>query len=105
MKRLNVFVIMCTICLMTMAQGKLTPQAQLKITQKKAKIEHATANGLAMAPAQQRMTLIVKISEENAQETFSQLRSAGATIQGRIGQQAIISIPMNKINAINLGKK
>ena len=101
MKRLNVFVIMCTICLMTMAQGKLTPQAQLKITQKKAKIEHATANGLAMAPAQQRMTLIVKISEENAQETFSQLRSAGATIQGRIGQQAIISIPMNKINAIN----
>lgn len=101
MKRLTVFVMMCAICLMAMAQGKLTPQAQLKITQKKVKIEHATAKGMAMAPTRQRMTLVVKISEENAQETFSQLRSAGATIQGRIGQQAIISIPMNKINAIN----
>ena len=101
MKRLTVFIMMCTFCLMAMAQGKLTPQAQMKIAQKKAKVAHATAKGIAMAPSQQRMTLVVKVAEENAAETYSQLRAAGAEIQGKIGRQAIISIPVENIGAIS----
>ena len=100
MKRLTIFFMMCTICLMAMAQGKLTPQARMKITQKKAKVERLS-NGQAMAPTQQRMTLVVKVAKENASETFSQLRAAGAEIQGKIGQQAIINIPLDKINVIS----
>ena len=101
MKRLTVLMMMCAICLMAMAQGKLTPQAQMKIAQKKAKVAHATAKGIAMAPAQQRMTLVVKVAEENATETYSQLRAAGAEIQGKIGHQAIISIPVERIGDIS----
>ena len=92
---------MCTIFLMAMGQVKLTPQAQIRITQKKAVITQAVSNGLKMSPAQQRMTFVVKVAEENARETYAQLRAAGAEIQGKIGQQAIISIPVDHINAIS----
>ena len=101
MKRLTVFIMMCTISLMAIAQGKLTPQAQMKIAQKKAKVAQASARGKAMAPSQLRMTLVVKVAEENAPETYSQLRAAGAEIQGKIGHQVIISIPVENIDAIS----
>lgn len=102
MKRLTVFIMMCTICLIAIAQGKFTPQIQMKMAQRKAKIERMhEANGPLMAPTQQRMTLVVKVAKENARETFTQLREAGAKIQGRIGQQAVISIPIDKINVIS----
>ena len=99
MKKITVFLMMCTICLMAMAQGNLTPQAQMKIAQRKAKIARVS-KGQALAPAQQRMRLVVKVAEENAQETYAQLRAAGAEIQGKIGRQAIISIPINQIDAL-----
>ena len=101
MKRLTIIIMMCTISLMAMAQVKLTPQAQMKIAQKKARVAHATAKGIAMAPSQQRMTLVVKVAEENAPETYSQLRAAGAEIQGKIGHQVVISIPVENIGAVS----
>lgn len=99
MKRLTVFLMMCIICLMAVAQGKLTPQAQMRIAQRKAKAAHLS-NGQAKAQALQRMTLVVKVADENASETYAQLRAAGAKIQGKIGKQAIVSIPISQIETI-----
>lgn len=90
---------MCAVCLAMMAQGTITPQARMKIARQKAKVARLD-NGPAMAPARQRTTLVVKVAEENARETFDQLRAAGAKIQGRIGQQAIINIPTDRLDAI-----
>ncbi|MBO4754361.1 MAG: S8 family serine peptidase [Bacteroidales bacterium] len=100
MKRLLTILMLCTFVLTTMAQVKLTPQAQLKIAQHKARAEKVS-HGKTMAPAKQTMRLVVKVAEQNARETYAQLREAGATIQGKIGQQAIISIPVDQVDALN----
>ena len=99
MKRLTILSLMCAICLSSIAQVTVTPKARLAIEQRKAKTTRLQ-NGPLKAPEQQRMTFVVKVAEENARETFAQLRALGATIQGKIGRQAVISIPVNQIDAI-----
>ena len=100
MKRLTVIMTTLVICVAVLAQGKLTPQAQMKLSQRKSKMVNLH-NGKNFAPAHHSMTLVVKVSESNARETYTHLRASGAEIQGRIGQQAIIRIPTDKIDAIN----
>lgn len=106
MKRLTSLMIMFAICMMVMAQGKLTPQARLKIEKQKMKMERRASrlhvNGLSELPEDvQRVKLVVKVAEEDASQTFSQLRALGAKVLSKLGRQAVISIPVDSVGAVS----
>jgi len=80
------------VCVMAMAQMKLTPQAQLQVVKQKSKVERkaakARARGEVYVPTvkEQRMTLVVKVAQEGAAETFAQMK---ANLQGRRVKQPV----------------
>ena len=94
------------VCMMAIAQVKLTPQAQLLVIKQKNKIERkaakARARGKVYVPTvkEQRMTLVVKVSQEGAAETFAQLKAKGAKVLSKLGHQAVVSVPVDSIDAI-----
>ena len=100
MKRITLFLMFFALCLMSMAQGKLTPQAQMRVALKKARISKQLEKGQALLPSQQRMTLVVKVAAENATTTYSKMRAEGAVVMAKIGQQAVVSIPVDRIEAV-----
>jgi len=103
MKRITLWVV-ATLLLMAQgawAQGVLTTDAMIRMAEQKAKLERKAQNGKRMAPAQQEaLTLVVKVADENAADTYARLREQGVTIRGRIGQQAIVQVPLDKVETI-----
>jgi hypothetical protein len=81
MKRLFTLMMVLAVCVMAMAQMKLTPQAHLQVVKQKNKVERkaakARARGEVYVPTvkEQRMTLVVKVAQEGAAETFAQLKA------------------------------
>lgn len=90
---------MLAVALVAMAQGKLTPQAQISIAKQKT---HATRSGRQLAPAEggKKVMLVVKVSPENAAQTFRQMKAAGAVVRTKLGQQATVSIPADSVPAL-----
>lgn len=90
---------MLAVALVAMAQGKLTPQAQISIAKQKT---HATHGGRQLAPAEggKKVMLVVKVSPENAAQTFRQMKAAGAVVRTKLGQQATVSIPADSVPAL-----
>lgn len=90
---------MLAVALVAMAQGKLTPQAQISIAKQKT---HATRSGQQLAPAEggKKVMLVVKVSAENAAQTFRQMKAAGAVVRTKLGQQATVSIPADSVPAL-----
>ena len=90
---------MLAVALVAMAQGKLTPQAQISIAKQKT---HATHGGRQLAPAEggKKVMLVVKVSPENAAQTFRQMKAAGAVVRSKLGQQATVSIPADSVPAL-----
>ena len=90
---------MLAVALVAMAQGKLTPQAQISIAKQKT---HATRSGRQLAPAEggKKVMLVVKVSAENAAQTFRQMKAAGAVVRTKLGQQATVSIPADSVPAL-----
>ena len=90
---------MLAVALVAMAQGKLTPQAQISIAKQKT---HATRGGRQLAPAEggKKVMLVVKVSPENAAQTFRQMKAAGAVVRSKLGQQATVSIPADSVPAL-----
>ena len=90
---------MLAVALVAMAQGKLTPQAQISIAKQKT---HATRSGQQLAPAEggKKVMLVVKVSPENAAQTFRQMKAAGAVVRTKLGQQATVSIPADSVPAL-----
>ena len=83
------------------AQGVLTSDAMIRVAEQKAKVERMTVDGKKMSPAQQAaMTLVIKVADENAADTYARLREQGVTIRGRIGQQAIVQVPLDQVEAL-----
>lgn len=99
MKRIFTFCIVLMAALVAMAQGKLTPQAQISISKQKT---HNTRNSQQQAPAEggKKVMLVVKVSPENAAQTFRQMKAAGAVVRTKLGQQATVSIPADSIPAL-----
>ena len=94
---------------MAFAQHKLTPQARLYLNKQKARIEQqarmARERGeMAEGQQQPKATLVVKVAHEGAAATFAQLRTMGATILSKIGQQAVISINADQLTAVETMK-
>ena len=108
MRRITLFLMLTALCLSVMAQGKLTPQARLNIERQKAKAfrqlsSHSSMGGESLAPAKQNpltVKLVVKVSADKAAETFTQMKAAGATICSKLGQQAVIRIPVDSVPAL-----
>ena len=90
---------MLAVALVAMAQGKLTPQAQISIAKQKT---HTTHGGRQLAPAEggKKVMLVVKVSPENAAQTFRQMKAAGAVVRTKLGQQATVSIPADSVPAL-----
>ena len=83
------------------AQGVLTTDAMIRVAEQKSKCERLAIDGKKLSPAQQpRMTFVVKVADEGATDTYTRLRAQGVTISGRIGQQAIVQVPLDKVEAI-----
>ena len=83
------------------AQGVLTTDAMIRVAEQKTKVERMAVDGKRLSPAQQPvMTLVVKVADEHAADTYARLREQGVTIRGRIGQQAIVQVPLDKVEAI-----
>ncbi len=102
MKRIASLLMMLGLCLMVMGQVKMTPQAQMKIERMKAKARVKAPNGhKAKSPvADGQVRLVVKIADGNASETFAQMKAAGATVCGKVGQQAVIDIPIDNLDTL-----
>lgn len=92
--------LMClAISMMVMAQGKLTPQAQLSIQKQKAKIERR-ANAKGQMPQTAMVKLVVQVDANHAKETFQQMKAAGATLRTKLGHQATVMIPADSVPAL-----
>lgn len=94
---------MFALCLMVMGQTKMTPQAQMKIERMRAKKVQSSQSAFdrkkekANSPI---VRLVVEVAPDNATVTFSQMKSAGATVCGKLGRQAVISIPVDSLEAL-----
>ena len=99
MKKILSLWFMLAVALVAMAQGKLTPQAQISIAKQKT---HTTRGGQQLAPAEggKKVMLVVKVSAENAAQTFRQMKAAGAVVRTKLGQQATVSIPADSVPAL-----
>ena len=83
------------------AQGVLTTDAMIRVAEQKTKVERMAVDGKRLSPAQQPvMTLVVKVADEHAADTYARMREQGVTIRGRIGQQAIVQVPLDKVETI-----
>lgn len=79
------------------AQDKMTLDAQLLTNQQQA----LEGQGRRSANADEnRLTLVVKVADEVAVETYNAIRDAGGRIEGVLGQQAVINIPVSSIQRI-----
>lgn len=75
-----------SLCLVAMAQGKLTPQARWTMTKHSYKAAQraarAKAQGQSLVQDEARVTLVVKVDGADAVQTFAQLRKKGASSYG-----------------------
>ena len=84
------------------AQGVLTTDAMIRVAEQKNMYERMAVDGKRLSPTQPNpLTLVVKVADENAADTYARLREQGVTIRGRIGQQAIVEVPLNKVETIS----
>ena len=96
-KTLFILVILLAYVLGTEAQGVMTTDAMIRVAEQKTKVERMAVDGKKMSPAQQpALTLVVKVADEKAADTYARLREQGVTIRGRIGQQAIVQVPESR---------
>lgn len=99
MKRLNFMVLLMTICLMAAAQDKMTLGAQQLISSQQA----ARQDGQRAAnAAEQRVALVIKVNDDKAVETYQAIRALGGEIQGVLGEQALISLPLQRVEAVSM---
>lgn len=104
MKRFETLILLMALCLTMMAQGKLTPQAKMRLMQKRAKVERQAAphfngqNSTEVEPM--RMTLVITVKNDGLAGTVAQMRAAGAEVCSRLGQQIVVSIPTDSVEAL-----
>ena len=92
-------VLLMTICLMAAAQDKMTLGAQQLISSQQA----AGQDGQRAAnAAEQRVALVIKVNDDKAVETYQAIRALGGEIQGVLGEQALISLPLQRVEAVSM---
>ena len=99
-KTLFVLAILLACALGMEAQGVLTTDAMIRVAEQKNKLERMTAEVKKLSPARQALTLVVKVADEGAADTYARMRELGVTIRGRIGQQAIVQVPLDQVETL-----
>ena len=93
-------VIACSCALMSSAHSKLTPNAQLSLLQKQTARYDSNGKRIKALEANPSIRLVVVVDSQDATSTFAQIREAGATVLSKLGHQAVISIPADKVDAL-----
>ena len=93
-------VIACSCALMSSAHSKLTPNAQLSLLQKQTARYDSNGKRIKALEANPSIRLVVEVDSQDAASTFAQIREAGATVLSKLGHQAVISIPVEKVDAL-----
>lgn len=93
-------IIACSCALMSNAHSKLTPSAQLSLLQKRAAKYDSNGKRLQALDADPGIRLVVEVDSQDAASTFAKIREAGATVLSKLGHQAVISIPADKVDAL-----
>ena len=97
---ISIAIIACSCSLMSSAHSKLTPSAQLSLLQKRAAKYDPNGKKHQALDADPSIRLVVEVYSEDAASTFAQIREAGATLLSKLGHQAVISIPADKVDAL-----
>ena len=104
MRKLNILIVLLTVCVTVMAQSKWTPQGLMRLGKEKKNIEFraSKAKGLDMKSGSEeaRVNLVVKVSDHDAVQTYARLRAVGAEVLSRLGDQAVISLPVDSAEAV-----
>lgn len=93
-------VIACSCALMSSAHSKLTPNAQLSLLQKQMARYDSNGKRIRALEANPSIRLVVEVDSQDAASTCAQIREAGATVLSKLGHQAVISIPVEKVDAL-----
>ena len=93
-------VVACSCALMSSAHSKLTPNAQLSLLQKQAARYDSNGKRVKALDANPSIRLVVDVDAQDAASTFAQIREAGATVLSKLGHQAVVSIPVDKVDAL-----
>ena len=88
----------CSCALMSSAHNKLTPNAQLSLLQKHAAKYELNGKKVRALEANPVIRLVVEVDSKDAVSTFAQIREAGGTVLSKLGHQAVISVPTNKVD-------
>lgn len=96
LKILLLAIIACSCALMSSAHNKLTPNAQLSLFQKQT--ARYDSNGKKIKAIDPVIRLVVEVDSKDAANTFAQIRETGGTVLSKLGHQAVISIPTDKVD-------
>ena len=104
MKRILSLMMMLGLCLLVMGQGKMTPQAQIKIERTRSYIQKQKAAGQQVkapsALADGQVRVVVELSPDDIGNAFAQMKAIGATVCARLGRQAVVNIPIDSLEAL-----
>ncbi len=95
-----VAVVACSCALMSSAHSKLTPNAQLSLLQKQTARYDSNGKRVKALDANPSIRLVVEVDSQDVASTFALIREAGATVLSKLGHQAVISIPADKVDAL-----
>lgn len=90
-----IVIVACVSTAATHAASKLTPHARLALLQKQAANKSSRQ---ANADNATDIRLVVEVDAREAAGTFEQIREAGGTVLSKLGHQAVISIPVDKVD-------
>ena len=93
-------ILACSCALMSSAHNKLTPNAQLSLLQKQTAKYDSNGKRVKAFDANPSIRFVVEVDSKDAAGTFAKIREAGATVLSKLGHQAVINIPADKVNAL-----
>lgn len=91
-----IVIVACVSTVATQATSKLTPNARLALFQKQVadkSSRHANANNPIAD-----IRLVVEVDARGAASTFAQIRALGGKVLSKLGHQAVISIPIDRVD-------
>ena len=93
-------IIACSCALLSSAHNKLTSSAQLSLLQKQTAQYDSNGKKIKAIDASPVIRLVVEVDSKDAASTFAQIREAGGTVLSKLGHQAVISIPTDKVDGL-----
>ena len=93
-----IVIVACVSTVATHATTKLTPNARLALLQKQ--VENKSSHQVNAYDAIADIRLVVEVDAREANSTFKQIRKMGGIVLSKLGHQAVISIPVDKVDIL-----